>query len=81
MLQTPPIVITRIDLTRLRRLLASPTRRDSDAAEALADEIDRAEVIDRQLARLVAPDQMGELFKAACIHSEDVIPPGFEIQE
>ena len=42
---------------------------------------DRAEIIDRQLARLVAPDQMGELFKAACIHSADVIPPGFEIQE
>jgi len=42
---------------------------------------DRAELIDRQLARLVAPDQMGELFKAACIHSADVIPPGFEIQE
>lgn len=42
---------------------------------------DRAAVIDRQLARLVAPDQMGELFKAACIHSADLIPPGFETQE
>lgn len=41
---------------------------------------DRAEVIDRQLARLVAPDQMGELFKAACIHSPELIPPGFEAQ-
>ncbi len=39
---------------------------------------DRAEVIDRQLARLVAPDQMGELFKAACVHSPDLVPPGFE---
>lgn len=39
---------------------------------------DRAEVIDRQLARLVAPDQMGELFKVACIHSPQLIPPGFE---
>ena len=39
---------------------------------------DRAEVIDRQLARLVAPDQMGELFKAACIHSPGLVPPGFE---
>lgn len=39
---------------------------------------DRVEVIDRQLARLVAPDQMGELFKAACIHSPGLVPPGFE---
>ena len=45
-MQTPPIVISRVDLDRLRRLLDSPAHRDSDAAEALADEIERAEVVD-----------------------------------
>lgn len=39
---------------------------------------DRTEVIDRQLQRLVAADGMGDLFKAACIHSEGLEPPGFE---
>lgn len=39
---------------------------------------DRADVIARQLDRLVGPDQMGELFKAACIHSPGLTPPGFE---
>jgi NADH dehydrogenase [ubiquinone] 1 alpha subcomplex assembly factor 7 len=48
-------------------------------AEALkAARPDRAEVIDRQLARLAAPDQMGELFRAACIHQVGFLPPGFE---
>jgi SAM-dependent MidA family methyltransferase len=48
-------------------------------AEALkAARPDRAEVIDRQLARLAAPDQMGELFRAACIHQAGFFPPGFE---
>ncbi len=46
MLQAPPIVITRVDLARLRRVLAGPALRDSDAAEALAEEIDRAEVVE-----------------------------------
>ncbi len=46
MLQAPPITITRVDLARLRDLLASPAQRDSDAAEALAEEIDRAEVVE-----------------------------------
>lgn len=46
MLQHPPIVITRVDLTRLRRVLASPALQGDDAAEALAEEIDRAEVVD-----------------------------------
>jgi len=34
-------------------------------------------LIGRQLARLIAPDQMGELFKAACVHSPGLAPPGF----
>ena len=48
-------------------------------AEALiAARPDRSMVIGRQLARLVAPDQMGELFKVACIHQPGFEPPGFE---
>jgi NADH dehydrogenase [ubiquinone] 1 alpha subcomplex assembly factor 7 len=39
---------------------------------------ERAETIGRQLDRLTAPDQMGELFKACCIHSPGLVPPGFE---
>ena len=39
---------------------------------------DKAAVIGRQLHRLVGGDQMGELFKACCLHSPDWIPPGFE---
>lgn len=38
----------------------------------------RAETVHRQLDRLIAPDQMGELFKAACIFSAGLEPPGFE---
>ncbi|MES2724654.1 MAG: class I SAM-dependent methyltransferase [Pseudomonadota bacterium] len=48
-------------------------------AEALtAARPDRSEVIERQLERLVSPDQMGELFKAICIHTAGLAPPGFE---
>ena len=39
---------------------------------------DRAERIERQLERLVSPDQMGELFKVACLHAPGFTPPGFE---
>ena len=39
---------------------------------------DKATAIGRQLQRLIAPDQMGELFKAACIHAPALVPPGFE---
>ena len=38
----------------------------------------RAETIHRQLDRLTAPDQMGDLFKAACIFQPGLEPPGFE---
>lgn len=48
-------------------------------AEALtAARPDRSEVIERQLERLVSPDQMGDLFKAVCIHTPGLAPPGFE---
>ena len=40
---------------------------------------DQAPVIARQLARLIDPDQMGDLFKAACLFSANgPVPPGFE---
>lgn len=38
---------------------------------------DRAEVLARQLHRLTAADQMGELFKVLAIHSPGLVPPGF----
>jgi SAM-dependent MidA family methyltransferase len=40
---------------------------------------DRAEVIGRQLRRLTAPEEMGELFKAVAIHSPGLTVPGFEV--
>jgi len=40
---------------------------------------DAAPVIQRQLQRLTAPDQMGTLFKAAAIFSpRSLVVPGFE---
>ncbi len=51
------------------------------AESLMAARPDRADLVQRQLARLVAPDQMGELFKALCIHSPELIPPGFEAAE
>jgi SAM-dependent MidA family methyltransferase len=39
---------------------------------------ERSARLGRQLHRLVAADEMGELFKAACIHSPGWTPPGFE---
>ena len=38
----------------------------------------RADVVGRQLERLIGQDQMGELFKAACVHSAGLQPPAFE---
>jgi SAM-dependent MidA family methyltransferase len=50
-----------------------------DRAEALARaRPDRAEILERQVARLTAPDQMGVLFKALAIHAHGLVPPGFE---
>jgi regulator of nucleoside diphosphate kinase len=47
-LQPPPIVITQLDNSRLRRLLSSPGVRNTDAADALEDELDRAEVVESE---------------------------------
>jgi len=40
---------------------------------------DHAAMIERQLERLLAPSQMGELFKAAVVHQVGLVAPGFEI--
>ena len=51
-------------------------------AEALSrSRRDQADVIGRQLHRLISPDQMGELFKALSIHTRGLDPPGFARQE
>jgi NADH dehydrogenase [ubiquinone] 1 alpha subcomplex assembly factor 7 len=39
---------------------------------------ERAATIHRQFLKLVSPEEMGELFKVACIHSPGLEPPGFE---
>jgi NADH dehydrogenase [ubiquinone] 1 alpha subcomplex assembly factor 7 len=39
---------------------------------------DKAPMIGRQLNRLVAADQMGDLFKVCCIHAPGWTPPAFE---
>jgi SAM-dependent MidA family methyltransferase len=39
---------------------------------------ERSARLGRQLHRLIGGDEMGELFKAACIHSPGWIPPAFE---
>ena len=50
-----------------------------ERAEALARaRPDRAEAIGRQLHRLLAPGEMGELFKAMAIHATGLAVPGFE---
>ena len=38
---------------------------------------DRADPLARQLHRLIAPEEMGSLFKAVAIHSPGLDPPGF----
>jgi SAM-dependent MidA family methyltransferase len=51
-----------------------------ERAQTLADaQPDHAPVIERQLTRLIGPDQMGELFKVCCLYYPDTLPiPGFE---
>jgi NADH dehydrogenase [ubiquinone] 1 alpha subcomplex assembly factor 7 len=45
-------------------------------AQALAEANARkAELVGRQLERLVAPARMGGLFKVACLHSRDILAP------
>ncbi len=48
-------------------------------AEALANaRPDKSDEIERQLERLISPDEMGELFKVACLYQPGFSPPGFE---
>ena len=54
---------------------------EARAAALARSRPDRAEVIARQLHRLIALDQMGELFKVVSIHSPGLDPPGFPGQE
>ena len=68
--QTSPILTQRGFLMRL----GIETR----AAALSRAAPDKADLIARQLDRLIAPDQMGELFKAAAIHAPGLVPPGFE---
>ncbi|WP_269714246.1 class I SAM-dependent methyltransferase [Caulobacter sp. NIBR2454] len=68
--QTAPILPQRLFLARLGI--------EQRAAALAAARPDQFETLERQLARLVEPDQMGTLFKAACVHSQNVAPPGFE---
>ncbi|HEV2363657.1 MAG TPA: SAM-dependent methyltransferase [Caulobacteraceae bacterium] len=50
---------------------------ETRAAALIAAQPARAELIGRQLERLTAPDQMGEIFKVACVHSPGLSPPPF----
>jgi len=50
---------------------------DQRAAALSAAKPSEAEKIERQRARLAEPDQMGDLFKAACVYSPGLSPPGF----
>ncbi len=60
--------------TLLRRLGIEPR------AQALARaRPDQAQTVERQLRRLTRSDQMGDLFKAACIYSPGLKPPAFEV--
>ena len=48
------------------------------AAALASSRPDRAPTIRRQLHRLVAPEQMGALFKVAVVRSAGLVAPGFE---
>ncbi len=40
---------------------------------------DQTGKIMRQLERLIGVDQMGELFKVVCLHSQGLAPPGLDV--
>ena len=54
---------------------------EARAAALARSRPDQADALARQLHRLTAPDQMGELFKALAIHAPGLDPPGFARQE
>jgi NADH dehydrogenase [ubiquinone] 1 alpha subcomplex assembly factor 7 len=63
---------------RLQRDFLRALGIDQRAAALAAARPDLAGTIARQLDRLIGLDQMGALFKVACIHSAGLAPPGFE---
>jgi SAM-dependent MidA family methyltransferase len=72
--ETAPVLT---QATFLRRL--GIEQRASALARARPD---HADVLGRQLDRLVGPDQMGRLFKACAVHQKGApVPPGFEAPE
>ena len=54
---------------------------ETRAAALARSRPDQTEVIVRQLHRLIAPDQMGELFKVVSIYTQGLDPPGFAPHE
>ncbi len=54
---------------------------EARAAALARSRPDQAQVIARQLHRLIAPDKMGALFKAVSIHTPGLDPPGFAPHE
>ncbi len=50
---------------------------EARAAALAAANPDQAQILGRQLGRLIDADQMGALFKVACLHSAGLSPPGF----
>jgi SAM-dependent MidA family methyltransferase len=67
--ETTPIVTQRDFL----RALGIETR----ASALMRAKPDQADALSRQLHRLIAPDEMGSLFKAVAIHSPGFPVPGF----
>jgi SAM-dependent MidA family methyltransferase len=77
-----------LEAVRAAGAAAPPIRRQGDFLRALGIEAraaalaraapDRSALIARQLARLTAADQMGDLFKVACVCSRGLEAPGFE---
>lgn len=51
---------------------------EARAAALVRANPDQADKIGRQIERLTAPDQMGELFQVVCLASPGLQPPGFE---
>ena len=54
---------------------------EARAAALVRSRPDQAGALERQLHRLIGPDQMGELFKVLSIHTPGLDPPGFAGQE
>jgi len=68
---TPPV--------RTQRALLCALGAEIRALALARSRPDRPDLIGRQLDRLISPEQMGHLFKAAVIHSEGLAIPGFEV--